>query len=72
MFKRGYHPIVYPIPTLIPSSLFVKNPYTSPFIDVHKITLGSTIDIKAYFLNQCNTAKLTNSEKYNENYDCKL
>ena len=27
--------------------------------------------IKAYFLNQCSTAKLTNSEKKNENYDCK-
>ena len=28
--------------------------------------------IKAYFLNQYRTIKLTNSEKQNENYDCKL
>ena len=28
--------------------------------------------IKTYFLNQCSTKKLTNLEKYNENYDYKL
>ena len=33
------------------------------FIDVQGITLGSTMYTKAYLLNQCNTAKLTNSEK---------
>ena len=27
---------------------------------------------KVYFLNQCSTIKLTNSEKQNENFDCKL
>ena len=61
--SMGYHPIVYPIPTLIPSPLFVKKPYTSPFSDVQIITLGSAMYIKVYFINQCSTIKLTNSEK---------
>ena len=43
-----------------------------PFIDFQRIALGSTMCIKTYFLNQCNTTKLTNSEEQNENYDCKL
>ena len=33
---------------------------------------GSAMYIKVYFLNQCSSTKLTNSDKYNENYDCKL
>ena len=49
----GYHPIVYPIPTLISPPLFVKNLYTTAFTDMQRITLGSTMYIKAYFLNQC-------------------
>ena len=67
-FKNGYHPIIYPICTLIPSPLFVKKPYTSPFT-MSREYLGSTMYIKAYFLNKCSTTKLTNSEKQNENYD---
>ena len=69
---RGVSPIVYSIPTLIPFPLFVGKPYTTCFIDVQIITLRSLMYMKAYFLYQCHTTKLTNSEKKNENYDCKL
>ena len=68
----GYHPIGYSIPTLIPFPLFVEKPCTTPFIDVPRIAFGSTMYIKPYFLNQCNTTKLTNSERQKKNYDCKL
>ena len=37
-FKRGYHPIVYPIPFLTPSPLFVKKSYTRPFTDVFGVS----------------------------------
>ena len=37
--------------------------YTSPFTDVQKITLGSAMHAKLYFLNQCSNTKLTDSEK---------
>ena len=49
-----------------------QKPYTTPFIDVQRITLGSNLYIKVYFLNQCHTAKLTNSEKLSKNCDFKL
>ena len=39
--------------------LFVKNLYTTHFTDAQRIT----ISMKAYFLNQCCTTKLTYSEK---------
>ena len=61
-FKTEYHRTVYPTPTLISSPLFVKKPYTTPFTNVQRITLESTIYL-AYFLSHSSTTKLTNSEK---------
>ena len=70
-FQRGYHPRFYLIPTL-PSSL-QKKPYTSPFTDVQRIILGSAMHIKGLFSKSMHsTIKLTNLEKLNENYDCKI
>ena len=47
-FKKEYHPMVYSFPTLIPSPL-QKKPYTSPFTDVQRISLGSAMHIKGLF-----------------------
>ena len=66
-FKKGYHHITYPTPTLIPSILFIKKPYTTTFTDIQRITLGSNICSQ---WGQCSTKKLTTTEKSNENYDC--
>ena len=52
--------------------LFEGKHYTIPFTNVQRIALGSTMYFKTYFLNECNTTKLINSKKLNENYDCKL
>ena len=54
--------MVYHVLTLIPSPYLQKNPYSSPVTGVQKITLGSTMYVKAYFLNQCSTTKLSNSK----------
>ena len=65
------HSLLYSHFNTVP--LFVEKSYTTPFIDVQTTqVLGSTMYIKAYFPNQCNTTKLSNSEKQNESYDCKL
>ena len=42
-FKRWYHPIVYPIPTLIPK------PYSSSSTDVQRTALGWPMYIKGLF-----------------------
>ena len=54
---RQYHLIVYFVPTLILSpppspTLFLEKPYTTLSIDIQRITLGSIMYIKGYFLNQ--------------------
>ena len=36
--------------------LFIEKPYTTTFIYIQRITLGSIMYIKDYFLNQCHTA----------------
>ena len=60
---RRASPYSLSVPILIPFPIFVEKTYTTPFIDSQRILLGSTIYIKAYFLNQCHATKLTNSEK---------
>ena len=55
--------MVYSVPILIPFPPFVEKPYTTPFIDAQRIPLGSNMYIKAYFLNQCHTTKLTKIQK---------
>ena len=64
------HSLFYSYFNTIP--LFIEKSYTNSFIDVQGVTLGSIKYIKAYFLNQFNTSKLSNSEKLNGNDDCKL
>ena len=54
-FKGGYHPIIYPISTFIPSPSICKKSLNQPLT-----------------LIQCSIARLTYSEKQNENQDCKL
>ena len=58
-FKRGYQLVVFPSPTLIPSTRFIKKSCTILFTDVQKISLGQPC-IKAYL---CSTTKMTNSER---------
>ena len=61
---RGVLPHSLSVTILIPFPIFVEKPYTTPFMDSQRITLGSTMYIKAYVvLNQYHTTKLTNSEK---------
>ena len=69
---RGVSPHSYFYSHFNTIPLFVERFYTNPFIDVQRVTLQSTMYIKAYFLNQSNTSKFFNSENNNENHDCKL
>ena len=56
----------------MPFRLFVEMLGTSSIIDVWRIYVAPTMYIKTYFLNQCNKARFTNSEKQNnENFGCK-
>ena len=57
---RGVSPHSLYVSILIPFPIFVEKPYNTPFIDSQRVTLESTMYIKAYFLNQCHTTELIN------------